>query len=184
MQTGSLRQLSEHKDVLCSTNLAGEHVRPTERMQLLILWFLAWAKFFNLSVQPTWREYKAQVWAAKYVSTVPRPLPFDEETVDGLFTRDTLKAALTPAIPEESWYRESHPLPEDLNGPVAFAGDSYSKTARPSNSAGSKQTKQAEGRDSMAKGPKAKKASKTDPPDEQLSEAVIEYRSRLRSRTK
>ena len=190
MEVGGLKQLGEHKNEMCANGLADMDVQPTERMRPLIPWFLEWALFFHQSVHPAWKEYKARVWSAKYNTKLPQPPPFDEETVDGRFTRDTLKAALTPAIPEESWYRETHPLPEDLDDVVApasagdSAGDSSSKTAKPSKQAKSKQSKQAEGSVRTPKEPKAKKDSKPDLPDEHLPKAVIEYRSRLRSSKK
>ena len=127
----------------------------------------------------------------------PKSRPYDDETIDGLFTRDTLKAALTPAMPSsllsEDYSNEeprSSPCPEarpDAKaGPSTTGEESREEPTGEQNSeesADEKDPKQ-DVKDKGSAAKQAKKGSSKFMPDEKFNEAAIAYRSRLRSSKK
>ena len=102
-------------------------------------------------------------------------LPYDDETINGRFTRDTLKAALGPAIPQISRELENNPGYTLL---TEFSSDGAFDQAGPSRKA-----LQASEPTALESKKEPKKTMAT-LPDEHHTDATRAYRSRLRSSQK
>lgn len=88
-ESGNLSFIASHKESLTKSTLEEHGVSMPPGTECLRSWFEAWNQVF-CEASAAFNRYKF----AKH-------LGFDEETMGGYFTRDTLKAALTPCMPLE-----------------------------------------------------------------------------------
>ena len=205
MEIGTLRVLAEHKEALCGkTMVANDIYLSPDVAKKLDGWF--WE--FSIFLQNAYNARRAKVLQAErpvHYRGGLRAQQYDDETIDGLFTRDTLKAALTPAMPsnlpkddDSDNESRSSPCPEARThaeaGPSRAVENPKESTdeQNPKESAdvqNSKESADEQGpkedvKDSGAATKGAKKGSSKFIPDENFNEAAIAYRSRLRSSKK
>ncbi|KAJ3534418.1 hypothetical protein NM688_g7141 [Phlebia brevispora] len=92
----NLEYVADHKQVLCTGDLFNQKIQLPPVAEGLRRWLLNWTQLLD-DANGTVKRHIRQVQIAAL--THQPPPPFDEETVDGLITRDTLLAALSPAMP-------------------------------------------------------------------------------------
>ena len=191
METGTLDALARFKKILCMEGLKQNRVHLSEPLRILEPWFLQWALFFN-------DVYYARTSLLLKQEFASPPPAYDDETINGLFTRDTLQAMLTRAIPAKSRKRETRPFPlkledddddddEDLL-PANTKGKSKRDNAGAKMEVNNVAKKDGKGAKNVGKEPikeaakEPKKGGGSEP--EKFSKESIAYRSRLRSSKK
>ena len=133
METGKLQVLGERRELLCIKGIR----TLSKKLNILRPWFNQWADFFSqVCVIRQSNDRKRRDFQMD--PTLPKPPPFDNETVNGLFTRDTLKAALV--IPAASLHRLTHPV-ESLAPEAPATSDSSVETEPGPSEAAAKSTK-------------------------------------------
>ena len=95
-EKGDLKSIASNKERLCVRALEASGIVLPPPAQKLDDWFLAWSDIFERSV-PLLSSRDKVIIRAKKAGTDPPP--FDAESVGGTFTKEVLKAALTPVMP-------------------------------------------------------------------------------------
>ena len=198
LDTGTLQQLAAYKTLLCTKGFPSLGITLSELVQILDAWFCAWVMFFGIVYGVRDARARDDWWAKVHNDT--RVTRYDDETIDGLFTRDALRAALTPAMPSnllDEDYSDEEPRSSPCPEARPYAGAGPSKTVeksreKPTNEQNSKESAdeknpklKQDDKDNGSHTKEAKKSgSKSQLPDENFDAAAIEYRSRLRSSKK
>ena len=97
LQRGGLLQLSDRKRTTCTTSLGKAGIILPKPTSILTSWFNHWTLVF-LQAETALEIYDREL-ADFEQGVADAPPPFDHETVNGMITRDRLKAALDPYIP-------------------------------------------------------------------------------------
>ena len=152
LETGSLRDLAGKKLMLCRSSLKENNIVLPEPTSILKGWFLGWTQVFLSAYSALDLRKLEDEGKEEDPSSSPQP-DFDVETVNGLFTRDTLKAALTHRIPALSWKTANQPPLAAL--PLGGQGASLAETVAPPKSRAGKPSARSKPRNPTAKNPSA-----------------------------
>ncbi|KAJ3556845.1 hypothetical protein NM688_g1796 [Phlebia brevispora] len=95
-QARKLKLAAGRKEVLCTGSLYSQGIQLPPAAECLRRWLLNWTQLLD-DANGAVKRHIRQVQIAAL--THQPPPPFDEETVDGLITRDTLLATLRPVMP-------------------------------------------------------------------------------------
>ena len=183
-ETGNLEYLGLQKHALCMNSLETNKIFLSEAVdKALKPWFMEWTLFFQnvytiLSHRITISQ-KAQLHPDR-----PQPPPFDSETIDGLFTRDTLKAALADGMPEgvtDEVLDAPLEKPDLTTDALSDAEEAPAKAKKGSKEGASKKTTKAT---TTKKDAKASGSKTTTVEPEKKSEESKRYCSKLRSSDK
>ena len=101
-QGKDLCQIALCKSAISRQPLSASKVELPPPAQCLEHWLDAWAMLFARAMMAT-TAYNIEKKRWKTFNDA-KPKPFDFETIQGIFTRDSIKAALTPYMP----YQQSH----------------------------------------------------------------------------
>lgn len=195
LETGTLDALSEHKLRVCRLGLEQNEIKLKKPLDILLPWFDEWSRFFRRA----WNYRDDMITELDIVKRNPNATlpPYDDETIDGLFTCERLQAALTPVIPAKSRRAETQSEPSKKDAPATIAPRvdvSEKGLTRPKTKGASKRAAPNAKVESKAgadnkerKMDGSKKGSKKTPTVQDKAKytpAEREYRSRLRSSTK
>ena len=100
LEIGGLRELANNKKVTLTTPLNNAFLKLPKASAFLGTWFNSWIRVFRVAVFAK-DNNGDEVYEAENGGT-GEVEPFDEETWNGMVTRDVLQAALRPRIPEKS----------------------------------------------------------------------------------